>query len=240
VWQRDWPVIMANAIEAASRSGAKIIFLDNIYMYGPKPLLNPITEDHPTNPPAIKGKVRKQIAESLLEAHKSGKVTAVIGRAGDFYGPGATNSPLYVSVLKEMLLGRRPLWMGNNAAVHSFIHIGDAARALVELALADDTYGQVWLLPASKPTPTVQALADTMGQILERPSGLLVVPKFALNGLTFIVPLMKELKEMLYQYETDYVISSFKFMKRFPSFTVTSYQQGITEMVEWFRKDSGK
>ena len=35
-----------------------------------------------------KGRLRKQLAETLLSAHQSGKVKAVIGRAPDFYGPG--------------------------------------------------------------------------------------------------------------------------------------------------------
>jgi nucleoside-diphosphate-sugar epimerase len=34
LWAEMWPRIMANTIEACKRSGAKLIFFDNVYMYG--------------------------------------------------------------------------------------------------------------------------------------------------------------------------------------------------------------
>src|ERR1700748_1274322 len=33
VWRQQWPKIMTNTIEACKRSGAKLIFFDNVYMY---------------------------------------------------------------------------------------------------------------------------------------------------------------------------------------------------------------
>ena len=34
LWAEMWPRIMANTIEACKRAGAKLIFFDNVYMYG--------------------------------------------------------------------------------------------------------------------------------------------------------------------------------------------------------------
>ena len=34
VWQDLWPQIMANTIEACKRAEAKLLFFDNVYMYG--------------------------------------------------------------------------------------------------------------------------------------------------------------------------------------------------------------
>src|SRR5215831_19309935 len=34
IWAENWPRIMANTIEACKRSGAKLVFFDNVYMYG--------------------------------------------------------------------------------------------------------------------------------------------------------------------------------------------------------------
>ena len=34
VWQDMWPRIMSNTIEACKRTGAELIFFDNVYMYG--------------------------------------------------------------------------------------------------------------------------------------------------------------------------------------------------------------
>src|SRR5258705_1246732 len=34
VWREYWPRIMDNVIEACKRSSAKLVFFDNVYMYG--------------------------------------------------------------------------------------------------------------------------------------------------------------------------------------------------------------
>src|SRR5450755_4869805 len=34
VWREMWPRVMGNTIEACKRAGAKLIFFDNVYMYG--------------------------------------------------------------------------------------------------------------------------------------------------------------------------------------------------------------
>ena len=45
------------------------------------------------------------------------------------------------------------------------------------------------------------------------------------------VPIMKEMVEMIYQYDRDYVFDSSKFEKRF-DFKPTSYPEGIKEIVQ--------
>jgi uncharacterized protein YbjT (DUF2867 family) len=34
VWQAEWPLIIQNIIDAAKASNARLIFFDNVYMYG--------------------------------------------------------------------------------------------------------------------------------------------------------------------------------------------------------------
>ena len=85
VWAERWPRIMANTINACQRAGAKLLFFDNVYMYGP--VDGPMTEETPFRPSSKKGDIRARIANSLIEAWQSGKVTGMIARAADFYGP---------------------------------------------------------------------------------------------------------------------------------------------------------
>ena len=84
-WQALWPRIMDNTIEACKRARAKLIFFDNVYMYGK--VSGPMTEETPFNPCAKKGEVRAQIATALLEQMKTGGLVALIARSADFYGP---------------------------------------------------------------------------------------------------------------------------------------------------------
>jgi hypothetical protein len=48
LWTEMWPRIMANTIEACKRSGAKLIFFDNVYRYGKAS--GTMTEETPFNP----------------------------------------------------------------------------------------------------------------------------------------------------------------------------------------------
>src|ERR1035437_10154156 len=60
LWHEAWPRIMSNTIEACKRAGAKLIFFDNVYMYGR--VSGPMTEETPFNPCSRKGEIRARIA----------------------------------------------------------------------------------------------------------------------------------------------------------------------------------
>ena len=60
IWQKEWPIIMRNVIDACKATGANLIFFDNIYMYGRVEGL--ITENTPYVPVSKKGKMRAEIA----------------------------------------------------------------------------------------------------------------------------------------------------------------------------------
>src|SRR5258708_5236077 len=85
IWRELWPRIMSNTIEACKRANAKLIFFDNVYMYGK--VDGRMTEQTPFNPCSRKGEVRARIATTLLDEIKAGRLTALIARAADFYGP---------------------------------------------------------------------------------------------------------------------------------------------------------
>lgn len=86
IWQDKWPKLMRASIDACVKHKARLVFFDNVYVYDVG-AIGHMTEDSPINPPSEKGIVRKQIADTLMSAVKSGKLTALIARAADFYGP---------------------------------------------------------------------------------------------------------------------------------------------------------
>lgn len=235
VWRRDWPRIMDNVIAAAEAQRARVIFIDNMYMYGPAPLQVPITEEHPQDPPSKKGAVRKQIAVTLLTAHRSGRVKALIARAPDFYGPGAANSLIYQLLLSKMLAGQRPSWLGDPKLRHSFGHVGDIARAMVTLALDDGAYGKVWHTPTRREPITITQVHAMLAAELGGGLRVRVVPRWTLHMLKWFVPILREIEEMAYQCDSDYVFSSAEFEARYPDFAITPYEEGIREMVASLR-----
>lgn len=236
VWEREWPVVMKNIITASGKTGAVIVFLDNIYMYGPEKLQSPITEAHPQVPRSRKGKVRKEIADMLIAAHREGKVKMVIGRSADFYGPGARTSLLYVTVVERMLAGKDPQWLASPEFLHSFAYTEDNGRALVTLALDESSYGEVWHLPVAAPTQSITQIVETINTLLGTTHKIAVLPKFMLGILSLFISGLREVKEMLYQTEHDYVFSDAKFRNTYPDFAVTSLQDGLSSMVQFFKK----
>src|SRR5580700_7976107 len=57
VSQEMRPRIMGNTIEACKRAGAKLLFFDNVYMYGK--VSGPMTEETLFNPCSKKGEIRE-------------------------------------------------------------------------------------------------------------------------------------------------------------------------------------
>lgn len=233
-WEEKWPKIMKNVITACEAVKARLIFLDNVYMYGPSPLKIPFTELHKQDPPSQKGKVRKTIADMLMEAHKSGRIEAVIGRSADFYGPNVLSSPVYISFLEKMLKGKSPQSISSIKVKHTYSYTPDDGRALVALALDHSTYGQVWHLPVSDPV-TMEELTAMYNKILGTDLKISMIPRPMINLLGIFIPPIKEFKEMLYQFDNPYIMNYDKFKHHFPGFRVTPLETGLREMVNSFK-----
>lgn len=231
VWQRDWPRVIDNAIAAARENGCRLVMFDNVYPYGPAPLRVPMREDHPWQAASRKGAVRQAVDERLHRAARDEGVRMLIARSADFYGPGVRNSLLYAAAIERQLQGKAAQCLSNPDLPHSYTYTGDAGRALVQLALDEQAYGQDWHLPTAEPAPTTRELLTLSAQLLGAPQGVQVLPRPVLALLQWFVPLLREVREMLYQGDHAYVFSSAKFMQRYPDFRVTPYAEGIAEMV---------
>jgi nucleoside-diphosphate-sugar epimerase len=120
VWEEQWPRVMRNVIDACKRHGSRLVFLDNVYAYGR--VEGAMTEETPYNPSSRKGEVRAKIATMLLDEVRSGELDAMIVRAADFYGPGATNSFPHVTIFERLKARKIPSWIGNPKAVHTFTY----------------------------------------------------------------------------------------------------------------------
>jgi nucleoside-diphosphate-sugar epimerase len=231
-WRDEWPIVMRNTIAACNRLGARLIFVDNVYMYS-APLAVPFSESHSQNTQTRKGAVRKAVADTLLAAHHSGAVRAVIGRSADFYGPGAVNTNLYQVVVKRMLAGKAPKSICPVDVGHTYAYTIDNGRALVNLALDESAYGQVWHLPVGEPV-TIEDATTIVNGILSTNLKPIVLPRPVRRVLTRFVQPLRELQEVLYQLDNPYIMSDLKFRDRYPDFKVTPYEEGIRAMVESF------
>jgi nucleoside-diphosphate-sugar epimerase len=234
VWQHKWPVIMQNAIKACKEINAKLIFFDNVYMYGK--VNGAMTEATPFNPVSKKGKVRAEIATMLLNEMKAGNIRALIARAADFYGPNAgAKSVVGVLAFDKLLKNKTPQLFVSGKTLHSYTFTTDAAEALYILSQHYDAFGQTWHLPTASPALTGNDFVNLIAEATNGTHKIQVVPKFIISVAALFNGLMRELKEMLYQNEYDYVFDSSKFDTTF-NFKPTSYKEGIQKTIEWMKK----
>jgi nucleoside-diphosphate-sugar epimerase len=224
VWQDLWPRIMDNVIEACKRAQAKLVFFDNVYMYGK--VDGPMTEDTPYAPCSKKGEVRVRIATALMDEVKAGHLTAMIARSADFYGPDTGNSVPNMLVFEPLAKGRKPSWLLDATVPHSLTFTPDAARGLVMLSGRETAWNQVWHLPTAPNPPTgAQFIALAAPEFGEGPR-YRVLGRPMLRAVGWFNSDVRESFEMLYQSDSPYLFDSTKFAREF-GFAATSYKSGI-------------
>ena len=229
VWQAQWPKLMRATIDACCKHKAKLVFFDNVYLYDVSEIGH-MTENSKINAPSKKGKVRQQIAEMLMNEVKAGKLTALIARSADFYGPQNEKSFLIELVYKNIQKGKSPqLLLGPNWK-HSFTYTPDAAKATAMLGNNEDAYNQVWHLPTDKNVLTAQEMAALFSKEMNSNKKPSILSMWMLKLIGLFVPTLREMPEMMYQYNRDYIFDSSKFDSRF-NFKTTSYAEGVKSIV---------
>jgi len=230
VWQQQWPVVMQNTINACIQHKAKLVFIDNVYMYSQDAIPH-MTEQSPLDPPSQKGKIRLQIAQMLMDEVAKGTLTALIARSADFYGPDVKTSVLKISVFDNFQKGKKAMWLSDATKLHSFTYTPDIAKATALLGNTADSYGQVWHLPTSTEKLTGVDFINMIATEMKVKPAYNTLSKFMISLLGLFMPMLRELKEMQYQNDRNYFFDSSKFQQRF-GLTPTSYADGVKEIVK--------
>lgn len=231
VWRKSWPKIMRNVIDACKASGSKLIFFDNVYMYGK--VDGVMTEDTPFNPNSKKGEIRAGIATQLLNEIKAGNINALIARSADFYGPvGFSTSVPNILVFGNLRKDKKAQWLVNAKVKHSFTYVPDAAEALYMLAVRDEAFGQTWHMPAADNPLTGEEFIKEAAKQLNVKNDYSVISKGMMRLGGIFDRTIKESIEMAYQNEFPYLFDSSKFNKAF-NFEPTSYREGIKDTAKW-------
>lgn len=230
-WTQTLPPIMNGIIEGATAAGARLVYGDNLYAYGP--VDGPIREDLPYRPIGPTTRVRAQVATTLMNAHAAGKVRATIGRASDFFGPRAGQSKVGDVVFARALAGKPAQVLGDPDALHTYTFIHDFAAGLVTLAQRDEALGEVWHIPSAETITTRRFIEMVFEQIL-RPARLQKVPRLMISMLGVFIPPMQAVKETLYQSERAWVVDHSKFTRAFGG-RPTPSEEAIAQTLAWFQ-----
>jgi nucleoside-diphosphate-sugar epimerase len=235
-WPTDFPPLLEGAIAGAKASGAKLIVADNLYVYAPT--TSPLTEDLPWRPATRKGRVRATMDERLMAASRAGEIRMAIGRASDFFGPGATNTALTGDYFFRQYFAGKPVdWVGRLDMLHTCSYIEDFGRGLVMLGGHEAALGQVWHITAEAPVTGARFL-DMVFETAGARARIRTASKRSLQVLGIFNPLMREMAEMAYEFEQPYIMDGSKFARTF-GIAPTSLPVAIGATVTWFRKRLG-
>jgi nucleoside-diphosphate-sugar epimerase len=235
LWQEMWPRIMSNTIEACKRARAKLLFFDNVYMYGK--VSGSMTEETPFNPCSKKGEVRAKIATALIDEWKSGALTAMIARSADFYGPSTRNGVPNLLVFEPFAKKQKASWLVNDSVPHSFTYTPDAAQSLVQLAERATAWNQTWHVPTAPEPLTGKEFVTVVAREFGVPPKYRVLRRPVLRVAGWFDPLVAESYEMLYQSDSPYLFDSSKFAREF-GFAGTPYADGIRVTAASFKRDA--
>ena len=232
VWRVLWPRIMRNVIEACKRCDTRLVFFDDVYMYGKVDGF--MTEETQYRPCSKKGEIRAQIATVLLNEIKAGNLTAMIVRSADFYGPRVKTAIPNIMVFDKFNSGATANWLVNDSVKHSFTFTPDAARSLFLLASSETAWNQTWHAPTALDPPTGKVLIELAAKEFGTRPKYRVLTRPMIWAAGWFDTTIGESYEMLYQYEFGYVFDSTKFIRAF-HFQPTSYPEGVRQTAEGYR-----
>lgn len=228
VWESVWPIAMRNLLDACAAAGARMIFLDNLYMYGPqhRPLVETMALSDAGRKPAARSRITR-----MWEAERRVKVAAL--RAADFYGPGVLLSHIGETGLAAIAAGKPATFVFDPDQLHDFAYVPDIGRAMVTLIDADDdAYGQAWHMPCA-PTLTTRQLLAIGAAGAGAPLRLRTIPRPVLAILAPFVPFLRELREMRFQWDRPFRVDASKWNARFWS-DVTPFETGVAATMASF------
>lgn len=232
-WASDWPPLASSLCAAAEAGGAVLVMLGNLYGYGP--VDGPLTERLPLAATGTKGRVRAALWEQARSLHEQGRIRAVELRASDFFGPGVTDGGhLAARVMPRLLRGRPVSVLGDPNAAHSWSYLPDVARALAELAGAEQAWGRAWHVP-TEPARSAREMVDQLAaEAGTGPVAVRGLPSAVLGPAALFSPLLRELKEVRYQFEAPFVIDASAYQAAF-AVRATPLDAQVTATVAWWR-----
>lgn len=202
-WREHWPPLAASILEAAKRSGAVMVTMSNLYGYGR--VTAPITRATPLIPADHKGELRAGMWRDALAAHQAGDVRVTEARASDYIGPTLDAGGL-LSMYAASTLARRPAYVFASPDVpHTWTAVDDVARTLVVLGHDRRAWGSAWLVPSNPPRTVREALSDLNAVAGLGVPGLRQVPRWLMRAGGVIIPLLREVNGVLYQFDEPFI-----------------------------------
>ncbi|MDZ7740803.1 MAG: hypothetical protein U5Q03_03385 [Bacteroidota bacterium] len=141
------------------------------------------------------------------------------------------NSLLAEMVMKKLKKGKKADWFASVDKIHNFTFTPDAAKATALLGNTPDAYGEVWHLPTDHSKLTIRNWIELIASEAGRKPKYRLMSKGMMGIFGLFVPVLREFREMIYQYDQDYFFDSSKFEKKF-DFQPAKPEEAVRETLQ--------
>ena len=235
-WREAWPKAIGNFVAASEATGARMVFIDNLYMYGPQTA--PLVETMPLTSYGVKPAARSAATRVWMEAAAAGRARVAALRAPDFYGPGVGASYLGNATIGMLAKGKAALFIGSPDMPHDYAYVPDVARAVTTLLAAPDAaFGQAWHMPCAE-TQTTREILAMAADALDVRLRVRILPAALLGPIGPLSPFLREMREMRFLWDRPYRVDASKFTRAFWS-DVTPFETGVHATALAFRAAAG-
>lgn len=232
-WPQQFPPLQAGVLAGAASAGAKLIVMENLYMYGPHGGA-PMTEDTPLHGSGPRSSTRKQMTRDLFAAHERGEVRAVSGRASDFFGPRVLESWAGERVFGALLAGKTVQAAGNPDLPHTYTYAPDIGRALVILGERDEALGLAWHIPSPR-TVSTREFVRLACEIADVPQAKIsALPTWLFPVIGLFMPPLRGIRENAYLFNEPYVMDHSQFADAFGDIA-TPLEEALAATIAWYR-----
>jgi nucleoside-diphosphate-sugar epimerase len=235
-WPEQFPPLQNGVLAGAAANNAKLIVMENLYMYGPHGGL-PMAETMPMRGKGLRSTTRVQMTEALFAAHRAGTVRAASVRAADLFGPYVTESLVGARFFEPLLAGKAAQLFADLDMPHSVSYIGDVGRAMVAVGADDRALGQAWHVP-NAPAVTLRAFAQILGEEASIQPKLSAMPRPVTQAMLPILglftPPLRGLTENLYIGYEPYIVDHSAYARMFGDHS-TPLRDAIRATTQWYR-----
>ena len=227
-WLQTFRPLLEAAIAGARTSGARLIFPANVWVYGPGRPGERIDESRAATPTSHRGVLRASMEQAIRDAG----IRYALIRLPEFYGPSVTTltaRPIYAA-----LRNKRTLWPGRLDADVEFVFMPDAARALVEVAVAPNCDAEVFHLPGIPTTPRkfVECVYGQVGA-KARVTGIHGWPLALVGKFDATVGAVSDIGHL---WTHPVLLDGAKYRARFGEVLLTSLDEAVATTLRWHRK----
>ena len=228
-WAKELPKAEQAVLDAAGKAGAVVVFPESLYSYSEPD--KTMAEHSPRD--AQGGK--RGIRTALLNTRSASTTDTVSVVAADYFGPRVRMAHAGERMVPAILSGKRVQVIGSADQPHSFTYVPDLAAAMIRAAQTPSLWNRVWHAPTG-PALTQRSIATSFATAagMDAPK-VSAIPGWTLRAAGLFSAGMRELAEMLYQFERPFVMDS-RVSQQALALEPTPHHEAAQATVIWWRE----